>query len=299
MILATHYHFIRLRLINDTREPKGENNTLRQHNRKEIAKNAECQTIISEMRNVEKFISEFGFLSLGRDFIMCKNRAFSIQMVSTACELTLGNVISCCEAGCIADAYSLLRKYRDDLFFYLYIEVFHTSNMLGDEVDYLDEMEKNIDLWTKGKLSNLHESKVLTRIGKIPRLKEAVDRYQLKGFLDEIGNRLNDYVHSNGIQLYNRAVTGYIISEIQRELRGVLTDMRRITITMLFLLTLCSPLSIMSTDYTDYLDNGETPPEGSQCWVAPFVSDFFRDNLVLIDKNCFEYLKDNTSMIFD
>ncbi len=76
-------------------------------------------------------------------------------------------------------------------------------------------------------------------------------------------------------------------------------DMRFITVTFLFLLTICSPLAIMSTDYTDFLDMRETPPEGSQYWVAPFVTDFFKSNLDLIDKSCIEYLKENTFMDFD
>ena len=49
----------------------------------------------------------------------------------------------------------------------------------------------------------------------------------------------------------------------------------------------------MSTDYIDYLEVGQTPPEGSQYWVAPFVVNFLKNNVEMIDKNCYEYLKDN------
>ena len=55
----------------------------------------------------------------------------------------------------------------------------------------------------------------------------------------------------------------------------------------------------MSTDYVDCLDCNMTPPEGSQYWVAPFVATFFKDNLTLINKNCIDYLRENTPMIFD
>ena len=41
-----------------------------------------------------------------------------------------------------------------------------------------------------------------------------------------------------------------------------------------------------------------TPPEGSQYWVAPFITEFFRNNIELIDESCLEYLKDNTTMEF-
>ena len=52
----------------------------------------------------------------------------------------------------------------------------------------------------------------------------------------------------------------------------------------------------MSTDYIDYLEFGLTPPDGSQYWVAPFVADYLKANIEMIDKNGYEYLKENTCM---
>ena len=83
--------------------------SIRQLNQEMIAQDLECQKIIAEMHAVEKFLSDFGFLSFGRDFVLCGKYTFSLQMVSTAFELTAGSIISCCESGCIADAYSLTR----------------------------------------------------------------------------------------------------------------------------------------------------------------------------------------------
>jgi len=68
--------------------------------------------------------------------------------------------------------------------------------------------------------------------------------------------------------------------------------------TFLFLLILCSPLSIMSTDYIDYLECGQTPPNDSQYWVAPFIEQFISEHSNLIDENCYKYLIENTSMQF-
>ena len=59
---------------------------------------------------------------------------------------------------------------------------------------------------------------------------------------------------------------------------------------------LCAPLYIMSTDYIDHLEFGLTPPDGSQYWVAPFVAEYIKSNIDLIDKSCYEYLKENTCM---
>ena len=281
----------------DTIRP--ESSTIRRLNCQIIAQDAECEAIITEMRSVVKFLNNFGFLSFGRDFVLCGNHSFSLQMVSTSCELTSGSIVSCCESGCMADAYSLLRKYRDDLFFYLYIVVYDTCKKLGVNIQKTIQMEENIEKWISNDLSDLHIGTVLQAIGQSPWAKEAVQKYQLKSYLDKIGDRLNNYVHSNGVSFYNRNVNAYQEKSLQRQMAALLQDLRFITITFLFLLTLCSPLSIMSTDYVDCLDCNTTPPEGSQYWVAPFVATFFKDNLTLINKNCIDYLRENTPMIFD
>lgn len=274
-------------------------NSIRQLNQKMIAQDLECQKIIAEMHAVAKFLSDFGFLSFGRDFVLCGKYTFSLQMISTAFELTAGSIISCCESGCIADAYSLMRKYRDDLFFYLYIVVYDSCNKLNGKSPATNQMEANIERWIKNDLDDLHIGTVLQAIGQFSRVRNAVQKYKLKSYFDTLNKRLNDYVHSNEVAFYNRNVNAYQGKTLQKQLEALLKDLRSITITFLFLLTLCSPLSIMSTDYVDCLDCNMTPPDGSQYRVAPFVTAFFKRNIDLIDESCMKYLHDNTLMEFE
>lgn len=273
--------------------------SIRQLNQEMIAQDLECQKIIAEMHAVEKFLSDFGFLSFGRDCVLCGKYTFSLQMVSTSFELTAGSIISCCESGCIADAYSLTRKYRDDLFFYLYIVVYDSCNKLDGKSQETDQMEANIERWINNNLDDLHIGTVLQAIGQSSRVRNAVQKYNLKSYFDTLNKRLNDYVHSNGLAFYNRNVNTYQGKTLQKQLQSLMTDMRSITITFLFLLTLCAPLSIMSTDYVDCLDCNMTPPDGSQYWVAPFVTAFFKRNIDLIDESCMKYLHDNTLMEYE
>lgn len=270
--------------------------SIRQINRCVIVQDNECQKLISEMHKIEEFLGDFGFLSFGRDFVLCGKNTFSLQMVVTSCELTAGSVISCCESGCMADAYSMLRKYRDDMFFYLYVVVYDTYNKLENNSKLVAQMEKNIERWVNNNLDNLYIGDILMAIGQSPRAKDAVRKYKLKSYFDTIGNRLNNYVHSNGVLFYNRNVNAYQGDHLQKQMQELLKDMRFITITFLFLLTLSSPLSIMSTDYIDSLDCGLMPTEGSEYWVAPFVENYIKENICFIDESCLNYLRENTSM---
>lgn len=272
--------------------------TIRKINETEMANNAEGKAVLCDLRKIEQFLSNFRFLSFGRDFVLCENYAISLQRIMTSVELTVGSIISCCEAACLADANTLLRKYRDDLFFYLYISVYDSSLKLGSDEAKIDRMKKQIEHWLKNSLSYLHIGEILKEIGTFPKTREAVKKYDLQSFFDDIGDRLNNFVHSNGYEYYNLNVNAYSDEELGQKLRKILSDTKFITVAFLFLLILCSPLSVMSTDYIDSLACNMTPVAGSQYWVAPFVERFLADNIDLIDKNCMDYLKENTLMQF-
>lgn len=276
-----------------------EYDTLRYSNMRIIKKNNDCQVKIRELKAIEQFVSDFSFLSFGRAFILCRNHTLSLQMIVSSLELTAGNIISCCEVGCLADAHLLLRKYRDDMFFYLYLILYDTNKKLDLSYQSTNKMEDNIERWIKNDLSDLQIGTVLKAIAQSPATKEAVEKYSLHTYFNQLSSRLNNYVHSNGIKYYNCNVMAYQDNELQERLNSLLMDMRFITITFLFLLTVCAPHFIMSNDYVDFLDENITPPEDSHYWVAPFIVDFFRENIKLIDKSCIDYLQNNTPMKFD
>lgn len=70
------------------------------------------------------------------------------------------------------------------------------------------------------------------------------------------------------------------------------------TVVFLLLLIFCSPVSVMSEEYIDCLDLNINPPQSSQYWVAPFVENFVKENISIIDTNCLDYLRENTMMQF-
>ena len=274
------------------------NHTLRQINAQCIERDAECQEIIKKLKEIEQFLDDFYCLNLGNGYVIgiCDQRAvlFSIMRILPSVELTLGNVIACCECGCIADANTLLRKYRDDLFFYLYILA---CNSLDWESAQAKSMIEKIKKWNENELKDFQIGQVLKAIATTPQLKEVVMKYHLKESFTSISNTLNDYVHSNGRAYYNRRYVDYSLhGNLINELKGIVNKAQYITIVFIVLLFFCSPVSVMGEDYIDYLDCNETPPENSQYWVAPFIERFVKQHISLIDSNCLEYLRENTTM---
>lgn len=271
------------------------NPTIRQMNAEYVERNSEYQQLIMELRNIEEFLGDFGFLTFGRDFVFGTSVCFSLGNVITSLELTLGSVIACCESACIADANTLLRKYRDDLFFYLYISVY---NSLDKHSEKAKAMETKTTKWLNNDLADFQISHVLKAIATAPQLKDAVLKFNLKESFQKIGDALNDYVHSNGYAYYNRNTNSYKEGELAVELRKLGNKAQYMTVVFLLLLIICSPVSVMSEDYIDCLDLNISPPKNSQYWVAPFVERFVKENISLIDTNCLDYLRENTMMQF-
>lgn len=274
-------------------------NNIRSINNRMVKENDDCQKSISKLKQLENFLSNMGELSFGRDYIRCSDKTFSLRVVMTSLELTVGSIISCCENACIADANSLLRKYRDDMFFYLYVLVYDSYSKMDSNSKVCKDMESKINNWLKNELRDFYINQVLKAIAGSESLKDAVEKYNLKNTFDEIGEYLNNYVHSNGYRYYNQCINIYQSDKLAAELKELVSHAEYMTTVFLFLLVMCAPHLVMSEDFCDHLDFNETPPEDSQYWVAPFIDQFIKNNISLIDANCLNYLKANTVMQFD
>lgn len=268
---------------------------MRNSNELFLLKNIKTTQLIGELKEIEEFLDDFNILLLDRNYIVCKNHVFSFRIILNSCHATLGNIINCFKCFCLADAYNLLRKYRDDLFFLLYILVYDLKDKYKTDIE-IQKMEANIERWCKNKMNNLYIKTVLTTIYEAEHLKDAVNNYGLKKSFDIISRDLNNYVHGNGQDFYNVNAGVLDKKEIEMQLNEFVYKVKYITTTFMFLLVLSHPSYIMATDYIDCLDLGHTPTDGLQYCVAHFVEDFLKKNISLINENCYEYLKDRTDM---
>lgn len=266
---------------------------LRESNKRRIICNKGYSKVIDELKKFEKFIDDYGFLAFDRDFIFCVDRIFSLQKILISAELTLGSIISCCEHYCISDANLLSRKYRDDMFFYLYLIMYDSEYKKGNNVKKIETIIKK---WLNNKLKNLYLVDILKSVCSSKELQKFVVKFNLQSKLDEINNRFNNYTHGNGYRYYNNNILINDDKQISADLKQVVNDIKFITVVVLFLTIICSPLQVMSTDYIDFLEFNEDPEECLQYDVAPFVKTFIEKNSCIISPNAYEYLQKNTYM---
>lgn len=253
-------------------------------------------SLVQLIKDTHNFMDRFSFLQFGRNSIVTKvSTIFSINLILDSTVRSLYSILLCSEYGHFTDVTILIRKYRDDLFFYLYlVSVGNSCDLLSEDLP--SNEEKNIKKWQSNELSDLHITQILRYIGTQPKTKTAVEKYNLKSNMDQIATNLNNYVHANGINFYNRHPQNYTKEEIQLVSNSIGGQLNYITVIFIFLLTLCQPLSIMASDYIDYMDCGDIPPENSQYWVAPFIEEYLKKYGHLLGKDSKEYLKKETGM---
>ena len=261
--------------------------------------NCEWQKLLREFESAKHFIDSLGFLAFGKDMGIIRS-ACGIQPVHTnqilqSAAQTIQSMIACAEYGNIADVHILLRKLRDDLFFYLYVIVACRNNDILSE-DNLSKQETYINAWIKNRLSRLNISEVIEDITRSAECAELVEKFRLKDELKQIGYTLNNYTHGNGNLYYNRLYTHYKDDEIRNISTELIYMLNYILIAFVFLLVLLSPGCIMAPDYLDVLDFSMMPEENSQYWVAPFVSEFVEKHKDLLGATALEYLRTVTQM---
>lgn len=240
-----------------------------------------------------------------------------LEVHFSATQNTLQSIVQCCKISSFADARMLIRKYRDDLFqaifFIEQIKAYEEFSVIGTPIP--TELNNDIEI-----IMHWHNYKKLEELEKIDKAKyekicntrkRILDATHYKNTLlhlpivnelcsrffnetwEYINIQANDYTHSNTLKsLKDNVLDLHDYDDSQNNLNNVIEQLQLVTIYAISILFLTNSHQFRSSDYIDYLDMGETPPEGSQHWIPPVIQDFFDKYLSLVDPQLKDYLKD-------
>lgn len=245
---------------------------------------------------------------------------------------TLKSIEHCAMNLFFADAFSLTRKYRDDLFQCLFLintissyaehymnlssvdKAFENSNFDFDSLvrficDYGFETKKRPEddaviefmknsISEKGKdMDKLRRqffdaSKYKDILVINPIINACFDRF-FSEMWKEIDRILNNYVHANGIWFITSNLPGYVVTREANPYEELLSVIRNITVMFFAFLVLIDPAIIRSSDYIDCLEMAVTPLEGSQYWVAKGFTKYIDKYVVGVSPELKKYLQEN------
>lgn len=178
----------------------------------------------------------------------------------------------------VSDAYVLLRKIRDDgLFFLILLELVEKYNLESLTRNYSHTpgslTEDEIAAWFEsglGKTKKISYRAFKGYFGENEVISTFIDMFYEKK-LKKWDRILNDHVHGNSYLSYceNDNYNGNLFDEIRETAFGL-------TSFLLSVLILVDPSYIASSDYSDYISAGLTPPVGCQYLVAPVFTDYMQ-----------------------
>lgn len=229
-------------------------------------------------------------------FIEGKKFILQTELIDSAVR-TLYSIKICSQNGNISDVNTLIRKYRDDIFLFLYfIEVSNNHSMLDEKTTV---HEKNAVKWIENKLDNLHISTILKYLADNKIVAEVIDKHNLRRIWDAIGTNLNNYVHNNGISYTLLNYGDFDKKGIHSFTKDIILKIEYITVIFMIILILIKPPYISSSDYVDALTVGIEPEEGSQYNIAPFIQEFINDTIKRVNPELTKFLIDNVYMKFE
>lgn len=191
--------------------------------------------------------------------------------VYSAIEGTLDSMDTLLKKGRINDAYVLVRKMFDDILVEIYIDVVRKEKYDWMKKRIVDDAET----WLKGKIRIPKIKLLLKFLQDANCTKDIYPYFGWETCLKKNRELLDDSVHSNR---YNRLLlncSDVAIPNREKHLQNIDIVLKQIfTIHLSFIFHL-NPEYLMTTDYMDHLEVGETPPKGCEKWIASYAQQAF------------------------
>ena len=293
-----------------------------------IINDDKCKT--EELENIAMILSGISDNMFSAPSVSVSNKGtyFLSGESIIASENTIKSIDFCCQRGYFADAFTLARKYRDDVIQYIFLtQIIDNMSRISDEEvkeycgkdlsvgNLLQVIEKSlnilrdgtnktdieiaVELWIYG---SLEEEKHFTErkkffdtakyIGKLTEdtlIKELMEKY-LKDIWKKTDRTLNNYVHGNG---YHYIVDNYSSYNYRERKMKLIKTLRDITSIFISILSIMAPNMIQSSDYRDDIECGYIPREGCQYWVMPIIVEYMDEFFPEIHPDLLQFLEDN------
>jgi hypothetical protein len=235
--------------------------------------------VFQELETCAEFYNGVSYIVMDKVTMGVETHVNIDTYVFSSIEGTIRSIKLLLEIRRIGDAYALLRKYKDVILINTYSMLFlrENHNIENFVVEQINKWFKGTDQIPTNRIINTYLEKS-TLIKSIRNLLEKDNRYSL------INERANDFTHSNyysNLMLNDNEV--FDPRECLPILDAFKQDIRNLFIQHFAYIFTINDWYMQSPDHVDYLDLGQTPPENSQYFVAPFIQEAF-DSILKKDR---------------
>ena len=188
-----------------------------------------------------------------------------------ALEGTLDSIQALLKKGRINDALVLVRKLFDDVLSEIYIHV-----TLKDKYDWENAfVVEDVDEWLRSKHRIPNINKILSSLKESQTTQKLYPFFGWETCLKKNRELLNDSVHSNSFQFLLLNCNGLHLENREKQLQNISTLLNQIITIHLAFIFYINPIYLIASDYIDHMQEGLTPPDGSEAWIAPYAQEAF------------------------
>lgn len=224
--------------------------------------------LIDDMISVYDGISFTCFSFVPNGVLAAGNYASYVYM---SLRSTLTSIKTLLKDGHIADAFTLIRKLFDTVLADIYLDV-----VREDKYDWKESLVvKDIDEWLKGQHWIPRTDKIQSVLKKSESTKELYPFFGWDTYLKNNRELLDIHVHASSYSSILLNCQDVYIKDREKQLSNAVIVLKQIMLIHLSFIFYMNGHYMMATSHMDYLEMGETPPEGSERWIAPYAQKAF------------------------
>lgn len=273
-------------------------------NYKNLEKIEKWKLLVYKVEELIEIMNSISYLDSYNNIIVTTDNFKTLlnpqELVLQSILRTLQTIKFCIQHGHLADTYILIRKCRDDLLFYLYLEIklndisndgFKSKLNDGSNDGSKSKLDDKILEWMDNNLNKFNWNELLNILKNSEKIKRIYKKFCLFKYYKE--KSFNNYTHGNGIKFYNYDM--YIFKDINigEEANKLVNIIKCIFNDFIFSLLLLNPRIFLSSDYIDNLEEGEILKDDGKYVVAPIIEEYIHNNYSF---RMINYLKEVTNL---
>lgn len=184
---------------------------------------------------------------------------------------TLESIRMLLKEGHITDAFVLIRKLFDTVLVEIYLNV-----VREEKYDWMENfVVKDVDDWIKRKIRIPRVDKILKVLKESKTTKDLYPYFGWDGYLKTNRDLLDEHVHICKFKSIMLNCKDNYIEGREKQLNNATIILKQIMMVHLAFIFYLNGHYMMADVYMSYMEMGDTPPEGSERWLAKYAQDAF------------------------
>lgn len=207
---------------------------------------------------------------------------------------TLKSIKMLLKEGHLADAFVLIRKLFDTVMVEIYLNV-----VREEKYDWMENfVVKDVDEWIKRKIRIPRVNNILKVLKESKTTKDLYPFFGWNSYLKTNRDFLDEHVHVCNFRSVMLNCKDNYLESRETQLKNAAIVLKQIMIVHLAFTFYMNGHYMMADTYMSYKEMGDTPPEGSEHWLAKYAQDAF-DEFIKPHTKLAEFIKENCCMVIE